>query len=149
MNAEDKRRREVAKFLDNLTEFLDDDTRGMPELAEDLRSEGFDPSKLLKDFQDILSQYAPTWRERATRDRLVAQEALQNEARNGHKSREDVKREIQAIVESMRALGAETELGAYHHRFQESQDGDLESLLQDLGIQLKLLKGEKKASRDG
>ena len=51
--------------------------------------------------------------------------------------------QIKLLVEQMRQLGAPEEAGAYHQKFQEASDTDLESLLQDLRVQCRLLKSQK------
>lgn len=43
----------------------------------------------------------------------------------------------------MRQLGAPVAAGAYHQKFQEATDTDLESLLEDLRTQCELLRGKQ------
>lgn len=143
MNADDKRKAETAKFLDNLTEFLANNNSDERELIEDLRAEGPDPEKLLANFQTMLSQFAPTWKENAERERLLAEESLFGHRSNPHMTRDELKANIRATIESMQDLGVPMQVGAFHLKFQEAGDEDLESMLEDLTSQLALLKRQK------
>jgi hypothetical protein len=139
MNSDDKRELETTRFLENLTEFSANDNRPMEELTEDLRADGMNPERLLTGFRKLLTRYAPTWREQATRERLLIREAVDKAQAITHRSRSETETQIQASIESMRRLGAQVEAGAYYRKFQEARDEDLESLLVDLTIQLDFL----------
>jgi len=148
MNEDEKRNREAAQFLDNLTAFLLDD-RSKEEILESLQAQGVDTEERLREFSQILSEHAPTWRERASRARRLAKVEFQHEQVKVRRNRNEVMREIQALVESMRAQGFPLEAGAFHRKFKEATDQDLESLLEDLRIQRDLaLRKERDANLD-
>jgi hypothetical protein len=143
MTNDEKLRLEVASFLDNLINFLADDNRSKEQVNDDLRARNIDSEATLTEFRNLLSQYAPTWQEQAQRGRRLALEALESVRNKGPQTPEQVKTEINAIVESMRVLGVPVEAGAFHRNFQEAEDEDLESLLVDLMLQWDLLQPEK------
>lgn len=141
MKHDEKKATEGAQFLDNLSSFLaDDDPRGQ-DLLDDLRAKGLDPDKLTRDFHELLSKHAPTWRQRAERQRIAAIEALPR-ARS-QRSRPEMESEIQAVLLAMQGLGSNIHAGAYHQKFREATDHDLESMLQDLEAQLQTLRDKK------
>lgn len=146
-NDVDKKAREARKFLDHLTEFLSANGLGTDELRESLRTQGVDPDESLQRFRRILSEHAPTWRERAARARASMVKSFETgEPRIPHRTRSELEREIREIVESMLGLGAAVEVGAYHRKFEEARDEDLESLLDDLRLQREwLVRRSKKA----
>jgi hypothetical protein len=150
MSNADKKARETAKFLDNLTEFVAGDEQELKEILESLRTQGVDPEVSLAQFHEILSEYAPTWREKAARARMLVTKSLESQKARVRRSRAEIQHEIREIVESMRALGAPVEAGAYHRKFEEAQDEDLESLLEDVRFQRDLLlKRKDKADSNG
>jgi hypothetical protein len=146
----DKNPRETAKFLNNLTEFISSEDREMKELRDSLIAQGVDPEESLQQFRQLLSEYAPTWREKAARARAVVAASFGSQRDKIQLSRTGMQDGIREIVESMRALGAPIEAGAYHRNFKEARDEDLESLLEDLRFQYELLlKKQEKADSDG
>ena len=150
MRSADKNPRETAKFLNNLTEFISSEDREMKELRDSLIAQGVDPEESLQQFRQLLSEYAPTWREKAARARAVVAASFGSQRDKIQLSRTGMQDGIREIVESMRALGAPIEAGAYHRNFKEARDEDLESLLEDLRFQYELLlKKQEKADSDG
>src|SRR5437660_1521977 len=145
MNMTDKNKKsdEVARFLDNLMSFLaDDDLRGK-DLAEDLRARGLNPDHIADELRDLLREHAPTWSEKAERERLSALESFTGARETVHRPRMKTVELIKQVVEQMRRLGAPVTAGAYHQKFQEASDTDLESLLEDLRTQYELLNSQK------
>ena len=140
MSSKEKDRFEAARFLDNLTSFLSDDDRKAEEIAEDLRTEGLDPQELLTHFHKILSEHAPTWKERAKRERAAALQAVQPLREKASRTRDKIVSEIRQIVESLRQQGTEIVAGAYYRKFEEATDEDLESLLEDPKVQLQAMR---------
>jgi hypothetical protein len=150
MKKADKDARETAQFLDNLTEFVTSGERELSEIRDSLREQGVDPQESVQRFRKILSESAPTWREKAARERAVLTSSFKPQQRPAGRSRTEIQEEIEAVVSSMRAMGAPVEAGAYHRKFEEAQDEDLESLLEDLELQRDLLaKRLKKADSNG
>lgn len=150
MSNADKDVRETAKFLDNLTELVTSEEQELKDILDSLRTQGVDPEQSLRQFHEILSEHAPTWRERAARARALMTASFESQKARVHRSRAEIKQEIQEIVESMRVLGAPVEVGAYHRKFEEAQDEDLESLLEDVRFQRDLLlKRQRKADSNG
>ncbi len=150
MSTDEKRSGDAAKFLDNLLAFLTDESRQTEEIAEDLRIEGINPEESLRQLREILSQYAPTWREQATRARKLAQEAMRKQIERAHRSRNQVVKEIQEVLEFMRSQGAPVEVGAFYRKFQEAREEDLVSLLEDMELQRDLfLRRDKETDADG
>jgi ElaB/YqjD/DUF883 family membrane-anchored ribosome-binding protein len=145
MSSKEKDRLQAAKFLDNLTSFLGDEDRTAEEIAEDLRTEGLDPQELLTQFHRILSEHAPTWKERAERERAAAIQALQPLREKASRTRDTVVSEIRRIVEALQQQGAKVAAGTYYRKLDETTDQDLESLLEDLKVQLEAVR--KKAQR--
>jgi hypothetical protein len=139
MSNADKTARETAKFLDNLTEFVAGEEQQLDEIMDSLQSQGVDPEESLRQFRQALSEHAPTWREKAARARALLAASFKRQKARVHSTRSEIEREIREIVESMRALGAPVEAGAYHRKFEEARDEDLESLLEDLRFQRALL----------
>ena len=135
MSSEEKDKLQAARFLDNLTSFLSDEDRKAEDTTEDLRTEGVDPQELLNHFHRILSEHAPTWKERAERERAAALQAVQPLREKASRTREKVISEIRQIVESLKQQGTEIVAGAYYRKFEEATDEDLESLLEDLKAQ--------------
>ena len=139
MDNANKKAGETTQFLNNLTEFLSSEDRGIEEILDSLREQGVDTDESLQRFHQILSEHAPNWREKAARARAVVAESFETHKARIGRSRSDIEREIREVVESMRALGAPVEAGAYHRKFEEARDEDLESLLEDLQFQRTLL----------
>jgi hypothetical protein len=150
MDNANKKARETAQFLSNLTEFVAGKEREMEEILDSLRAQGVDPGESLQQFHEILSEHAPTWQEKAARARAVLAASFETHKARTHRTRFDIEREIREIVESMRALGAPVEAGAYHRKFEGARDEDLESLLEDLYFQHEwLLQQQNKADSNG
>ena len=150
MSSTDKNTRETAKFLDNLTDFVAGEEQEVSEILESLRSQGIDPEESLRQFHQVLSVHAPTWREKAARARVLLLASFESQAAKVRRNRAEIEQEIREIVESMRALGAPVESGAYHRKFEEARDEDLESLLEDMRFQRDLLMRQKdKADSNG
>jgi hypothetical protein len=139
MGDADKTARETARFLDNLTEFIAGEEQQLDEIIDSLRAEGLDPEESLRQFRQALSEHAPTWREKAARARALLAGSFEIQKARVHRTRSEIEREIRETVESMRALGAPIEAGAYHRKFEEARDEDLESMLEDLHFQRALL----------
>lgn len=151
MDNADKKVRETAEFLNNLTEFLSSDEREIGEIINSLQAQGIDPVESLKRFHQILSEHAPTWQEKAARARAGLTASLETRAVRIRRARADIERDIRELVESMQALGAPVQAGAYHRKFEEARNEDLESLLEDLQFQRELLlkRQEKKEDSNG
>src|SRR5712692_11152769 len=111
------------------------ESRQKEEVAEDLQIEGINPGESLRQLRETLLQYAPTWREQATQARKLAQEAMRKQIEKAHRSRDEVVKEIQEVLEFMRNQGAPVEVGAFYRKFQEAGDEDLVSLLEDMKLQ--------------
>ncbi len=135
MSTDEKRSGDAAKFLDNLLAFLTDENRQKEEVAEDLRIEGVSPEESLRQLREMLSQYAPTWQEQAARARKLAQDAMRKQIEKTHRTRNEVVKEIQEVLDFMRNQGAAIEVGAFYRKFQEAGDEDLVSLLEDMKLQ--------------
>jgi len=150
MNAADKKASETAKFLDNLTSFLAGEGRDVEEVLGSLRAQGVNPEQSLREFREILSEHASTWREKAARARSLIEASLRSGREKVRLSRSEVEAQIREVVESMRSLGAPVEAGAFYRKFQGARDEDLESLLEDLQLQRALLlKQQGGAKTDG
>lgn len=150
MGNSDKTARETARFLDNLTEFIAGEEQQLDEIKDSLQTQGVDPEESLRQFRQALSEHAPTWREKAARARSLLAASFETQKARVHSTRSEIEREIREIVESMRALGAPVDAGAYHRNFEEARDEDLVSLLQDLQFQRALLiKQRDKADSNG
>jgi hypothetical protein len=134
---------DAARFLDNLTSFLTEDSIRGEHVAEGLSASGIDPEGLAGDLRDILSKHAPTWMQKAQRERLSALDAL-SKGNALSRPRREVERAIQDLIQAMLDLGAPVVAGAYHQKFQEATDADLESLMQDLSAQYEVLKDKKR-----
>jgi len=143
MKHDDKKSNEAARFLDNLESFLADNDLHGKDLVEDLRARGLDPDRLAAEFSDLLEQHAPTWSQKAERERRAALDDYAAACENVRRPRIETIEQINLLVEQMRQLGAPEEAGAYHQKFREASDADLESLLQDLRVQCRLLKIQK------
>ena len=78
MNPNDKKpvQSAAAKFLDNLASFLGNDSPSRENLTSDLETHGFDVNQLRSDFRALLSEHAPTWQQKAERERKAALERL-------------------------------------------------------------------------
>lgn len=139
MGNADKTARDTARFLDNLTEFITGEDQQLDEIMDSLRAQGVDPEESLRQFRQTLSEHAPTWREKAARARADLAASFESQKERAHRTRSEIEREIRETMESMRALGAPIEAGAYHRNFEEARDEDLESLLEDLQFQRALL----------
>ena len=146
MNSRDKRSQENAAFLDNLTSFLSDEGRSVEDVKESLREQGFDPDRALQQFRETLAEHAPSWREKALRERQRAKEAFGNDRIERARPREEIVTEIRAVTDAMRSLGAPIAAGAYHRNFEQATEGDLESLLIDLKVQRDLLQQKQERS---
>jgi hypothetical protein len=150
MDNADKIARETARFLDNLTEFITGEDQQLDESMDSLRAQGVDPEESLRQLRQTLSEHAPTWREKAARARALLAASFETQKARAHHTRSEIEREIRETIESMRALGARVEAGAYHRNFEEARDEDLESLLEDLRFQRALLlKQQDKADSNG
>lgn len=132
-----------ARFLDNLTSFLTEDNIRQEHVAEDLSASGADPDALAVDLREALSQYAPTWMEKAQRERESALDAFSKGSAIS-RARHEIERGIQDLIHAMQDLGVPVAAGAYHQKFQEATDADLESLMQDLAAQYQILKDKKR-----
>jgi len=142
MTHKDKKSAAAAKFLDNLTSFLGQDSPSREDLFNDLKASGLDPDQLSNEFRALLSEHAPTWKEKAERERVAALESFSKSSATPRR-RGDVEQEIQGVIEAMQQLGATITAGAYHQNFREATDADLESLLDDLAAQYQALKNKK------
>jgi hypothetical protein len=60
-----------------------------------------------------------------------------------------MKQQMQAIIDRMHLMGAPVESGAFFRKFEAAPDEDLESMLEDLMMQLESLNREKKADSNG
>ena len=149
MGSSDKEARETARFLDNLTDFISSKERDLTEIRDSLQAQGIDPDESLREFRDLLSEHAPTWKEKASRERAAIAESLESAGPKTHRSLAEIKDEIWRIVESIRSLGVPVEAGAYHRKFEEAQEEDLESLLQDLRFQRDRLLKRRERSDPG
>jgi hypothetical protein len=147
LDNEGRNSRETTEFLSNLTEFISGEDREMNELRESLLAQRVDPDESLKQFRQLLSEYAPTWKEKAFRARMLLTASFGPQMGKMQRSRTEVQDEIREVVESMRTLGAPVEAGAYYRKFEEARDDDLVSLLEDLRYQHELLL--KKADSNG
>jgi hypothetical protein len=143
MKHDEKKSSEAVRFMDNLMSFLAEDDLHGKDLAEDLRARGLEPDQIVAEFRDLMKQHAPTWSEKAERERLAALDALALARETAHLPRIKAIEQINVLVEQMRQFGAPAEAGAYHQKFQEASDTDLESLLQDLRMQYELLQNQK------
>jgi chromosome segregation ATPase len=143
MDDADKTVREAARFLDNLTEFIAGEEAQLDEIIDSLRTQGVDPEESLRRFRQALTEHAPTWREEAARARELLAASFAAQRARVRRSRSEIEREIREIVESMRTLGAPVEAGAYHRKFEEAPDEDLESLLEDLRFQRSMLERQQ------
>jgi hypothetical protein len=142
MKQKDKKSAEAARFLDNLTSFLAEDDSRQEDLVEDLQASGLDPDQLGRDFRELLSKHAPTWRQKAQRERLAAQEIFSKGIATTPRTRNAIEQGIRGLLQAMHQLGVPVTAGAYHQKFQEATDADLESLLQDLAAQYQILKSK-------
>jgi len=133
----------AARFLDNLASFLAQDNPGREDLLNDLKASGLDPDQLSNEFRALLSEHAPTWEQKAERERKAALESLAKSSTTAPRQRDDVEQEIRGLIEAMQRLGAPVTAGAYHQKFREATDTDLESLLDDLAVQYQILKSKK------
>jgi hypothetical protein len=139
MNSRDKRSQEDAAFLNNLTSFLSDEHRSLEDIKQSLREQGIDPDSALQEFRNTLAEHAPTWREKASRERQRANETLSYDRTQPARSREEIVTEIREVADGMRSLGAPIVAGAYHRNFEEATEDDLETLLNDLKVQWDLM----------
>lgn len=133
----------AAKFLDNLASFLGDDSPSREDLTSDLEAHGFEISELRSDFRRLLSEHAPTWQQKAERERKAALETLEKQKAATPRARSVVENEINNLIQAMQQLGATVPTGAYHQKFREATDGDLESLRDDLALQYQILKNKE------
>ena len=130
----------ITKFLDNLTSFLGEDNLTKEELAEELSANGFDPDQLGNELLTLLSEHAPTWKQKAERERKAALRELLPPGAAARRTRPDTELEIQNVINAMQELGATVSAGAYYQKFQEVTEVDLESMLRDLNTQFEALK---------
>src|SRR5437764_13910702 len=87
MTDKNKKSDEVARFLDNLMFFLaDDDLRGK-DLAEALRARRLNPDHIADELRDLLREHAPTWSEKAERERLSALDSFTGARDSVHRPR--------------------------------------------------------------
>jgi hypothetical protein len=133
----------AAKFLDNLASFLGDDSPSREDLTSDLEGHGFDVTQLRSDFRTLLSGHTPTWHQKAERERKAALEALAQQNAASPRARSVVENEINSLIQAMQQLGAAVPAGAYHQKFREATDADLESLRDDLALQYQILKNKE------
>jgi hypothetical protein len=143
MKSNKRQSSEAARFLDNLESNLTEADPVGEELAESLREDGLDPGQLDYDLRELLKQHAPTWKQKAERERQAAMETLSRAKAALSMTRAEVEQRIRSTIESMRQLGAPDIAGAYHQKFQTATDADLESLLEDLEAQYEALKSKK------
>jgi len=143
MKHKDKKSADAARFLDNLTSFLAEDSPRREDLVEDLQASGLDPDQLTSELRELLSRHAPTWKQKAQRERTAALETFSKGGATAPRKRNDVEQEIRGLIEAMQQLGAPVSAGAYHQKFHEATDTDLESLLEDLAAQYQVLKSKK------
>jgi ElaB/YqjD/DUF883 family membrane-anchored ribosome-binding protein len=134
---------EAARFLDNLESALTAADPVGEELAESLRDDGLDPNRVDDDLRQLLEEHAPTWKQKAERERKSALETLSRANAAVSRTRAEIERRIRETVEAMQRLGAPETVGAYHQKFQKAADADLESLLQDLEAQLETMESKK------
>jgi hypothetical protein len=142
MKQNDQKSAEAARFLDNLTSFLAENTPSREDLVEDLQASGLDPNLLSNEFRELLSNHAPTWKQKAQRERLAALEVFSKGVAPTPRTRSEIEQLIRSLIRAMQQLGAPVVAGAYHQKFQQATDADLESLLQDLEAQYQILKGK-------
>jgi len=133
MKPNNKRPSEAGQFLNNLESILADASPAGEELAESLREDGF----------ELLKQHAPTWKQKAERERQAALKTLSKAKAALSRTRAETEQLIQSTVDAMQKLGAPATAGAYHQKFQTATDADLESLLEDLEAQYEALKAKK------
>jgi hypothetical protein len=143
MKPDNKKSTEAARFLANLESFLTETDPVREELAQSLRDDGIDPDHLDNDLRELLKKHAPTWKQKAERERHSALEALSKAKAAVSRTRAETEQGIRKIVEAMRQLGAPDTAGAYHQKFQRATDADLESLLEDLEAQYEAMKSKK------
>lgn len=138
MKNKDERAQEATQFLDNLESFLAENSPKPDELVEDLRAKGLDPVELVHDLNQLLAEHAPTWKQRAERERLAALESLPKSSMK--RTRHETEVGIGSLISQIQQFGVQISPGAYHQKFQVATDADLESLLEDLETQLEILK---------
>jgi hypothetical protein len=143
MKPKNKKPSEAAQFLNNLESILTEADPVGEELAENLREDGLDPDQLDNDLRELLKQHAPTWKQKAERERQSALETLSKAKAAVSRTRAETEQLIQSTVHAMQKLGAPVTAGAYHQKFRTATDADLESLLQDLEAQYAALKGKR------
>jgi hypothetical protein len=143
MKPNNKRPSEAAQFLNNLESILADANPAGEELAQSLRDDGLDPEHLDNDLRQLLEQHAPTWKQKAQRERQSALETLSKAKAALSRTRAETEELIRSTVDAMQKLGAPVTTGAYHQKFRTATDADLESLLEDLEAQYDALKGKK------
>jgi hypothetical protein len=143
MKPNNKKSSEAARFLNNLESALTNADPAGEELAESLRDDGFDLDQLDNDLLKLLEQHAPTWKQKAERERQLALETLSKAKAALSRTRAETEELIRSTVDAMQKLGAPVTAGAYHQKFRTATDADLESLLQDLEAQYDALKGRK------
>jgi len=143
MKPNNKKNSDAARFLNNLESILTGADLAGEELAESLREDGLDPNRLDHDLRQLLEQHAPTWKQKAERERKSELEALSRSKAMASRTRAEIEQGIREIVEAMRQLGAPDTARAYHQKFQRATDADLESLLQDLQAQYEAMKNKK------
>jgi hypothetical protein len=144
MKPEDKKTTQsAAKFLDNLASFLGEDVPSREDLIKDLEARGVDVNQICNDFRALLSKHAPTWREKAERERQAALDAFSKQRPAVPRIRTEIENEIDSLIQAMQQLGAAVPAGAYHQKFREATDADLESLCDDLAQQYETLKKKK------
>lgn len=106
MKPNNKKPSEAARFLDNLESILTSADPVGEELAESLRDDGLDPNRVDHDLRQLLEQHAPTWKQKAERERKSALEALSKSKMIAARTRAEVEQGIREIVQAMRQLGA-------------------------------------------
>jgi len=136
MKRRNKESKDNAALLRNLISFLSDGDRSLEDVKESLREQGIDPDNALLRFRETLSTYGPQRREQGSRERNEVKEDSQSEP---VRARETILTEIKGIAETMRGLGAPILVGMRRPEFEGATEGDLETLLKDLKVQLDLL----------
>lgn len=144
MRNDKPKRSSEEKVLDNLTDFVtNDDDRTVEEIKADLISRGIDVDAALERFHQALTEHAPTWKDTAAAARRAAERSLTSLKQAHAKSRAEIIAEIEARAADMRRWGAPIPAGAYHHRFEQASDEDLQSLLEDVESQYDSLKASR------
>src|SRR5256885_4829536 len=90
-----------SRFLDNLASFLASEGRPKAEVVESLRTRGMNPDQLLRDFRSLLSEHAPTWMEKAARERQDALSSLVGMEKPLERTREAMVERMEFLISAM------------------------------------------------